>query len=70
MRETVIKSINNGFLRVLNSVWSDYIDSLTFIREIVFYMERVYIPDIPDLPVNSKFLLHKIWFELERNSQI
>ena len=69
VRKTVIKSINNGFLRVLNSAWSDYIKSLIFIRDIVFYMERVYVSQ-SDLPVNYKFLLHKIWFELKRKSQI
>ena len=64
MRETVIKAINNGFLSVLNSAWFDYIKSLNDIRNGVLYMERKYVPEF-NLTVNSKFLLHKMWFELK-----
>ena len=61
MRTTVIDSINSGFLKVVNSVWSDHTTSLMMIRDILMYLDRVYVPTIENVSVSH--LLQK-YFEL------
>ena len=61
MRKTVIDSMNSGFLKVVNSVWSDHTTSLMMIRDILMYLDRVYVPTIENASVSQ--LLQKC-FEL------
>ena len=61
MRKTVIDSMNSGFLKVVNSVWSDHTTSLMMIRDILMYLDRVYVPTIENASVSQ--LLQK-YFEL------
>ena len=53
--------MNSGFLKVVNSVWSDHTTSLMMIRDILMYLDRVYVPTIENASVSQ--LLQK-YFEL------
>ncbi|XP_052783595.1 cullin-3-like [Mya arenaria] len=39
----VLSSLNNNFLLTLNSAWSDHQTSMVMIRDILMYMDRVYV---------------------------
>ncbi len=43
VRTEVVKSMNNNFLQTLNSAWSDHQTSMVMIRDILMYMDRVYV---------------------------
>lgn len=43
MREDVLKSLKNNFLLVLNQSWTDHQTSMVMIRDILMYMDRVYV---------------------------
>lgn len=43
VREDVLKSLNNNFLQVLNVAWNDHQTSMVMIRDILMYMDRVYV---------------------------
>lgn len=43
IRVDVLNSINNQFLQVLNQVWSDHQTSMMMIRDILMYMDRIYV---------------------------
>lgn len=43
IRVDVLNGLNNNFLQVLNSVWSDHQTSMVMIRDILMYMDRVYV---------------------------
>lgn len=43
IREDVLKCLNNNFLRTLNQAWSDHQTSMVMIRDILMYMDRVYV---------------------------
>lgn len=43
VRTEVLNSLNNQFLQVLNQVWSDHQTSTMMIRDILMYMDRIYV---------------------------
>lgn len=43
MREDVLHSLHNGFLQTLNNAWTDHQTSMVMIRDILMYMDRVYV---------------------------
>lgn len=43
IRVEVLNALNNQFLQVLNQVWSDHQTSMTMIRDILMYMDRIYV---------------------------
>jgi len=43
IRVDVLNSLNNQFLQVLNQVWSDHQTSMMMIRDILMYMDRIYV---------------------------
>lgn len=43
IRVDVLNALNNNFLNVLNSVWSDHQTCMIMIRDILMYMDRVYV---------------------------
>ncbi|XP_050527611.1 cullin-3 [Daktulosphaira vitifoliae] len=43
VREDVLRSLNNNFLQVLNVAWNDHQTSMVMIRDILMYMDRVYV---------------------------
>jgi len=43
VRNEVVVSLNNNFLQTLNSAWSDHQTSMVMIRDILMYMDRVYV---------------------------
>jgi len=43
VRKDVEESLNNNFLQTLNSAWNDHQTSMVMIRDILMYMDRVYV---------------------------
>ena len=43
VRTEVLASLNNNFLQTLNAAWSDHQTSMVMIRDILMYMDRVYV---------------------------
>ncbi|CAG7825226.1 unnamed protein product [Allacma fusca] len=43
VREEVLRSLHNNFLQVLNQAWNDHQTSMVMIRDILMYMDRVYV---------------------------
>lgn len=43
MRDDILKSLNNNFLQALNVAWNDHQTSMVMIRDILMYMDRVYV---------------------------
>jgi len=43
VRTDVLSSLNNNFLHTLNMAWSDHQTSMVMIRDILMYMDRVYV---------------------------
>ncbi|XP_074598196.1 cullin 3 isoform X2 [Brevipalpus obovatus] len=43
VRRDVEESINNNFLQTLNEAWNDHQTSMVMIRDILMYMDRVYV---------------------------
>ncbi|ODM98047.1 Cullin-3 [Orchesella cincta] len=43
VREDVLRSLHNNFLQVLNQAWNDHQTSMVMIRDILMYMDRVYV---------------------------
>ncbi|XP_043232481.1 cullin-3-like [Amphibalanus amphitrite] len=43
VRGDVLKSLNNNFLATLNQAWHDHKTSMIMIRDILMYMDRVYV---------------------------
>ena len=43
VRADVLASLNNNFLHTLNMAWSDHQTSMVMIRDILMYMDRVYV---------------------------
>ncbi|XP_070538855.1 cullin-3-like [Ptychodera flava] len=43
IRADVLTSLNNNFLHTLNSAWNDHQTSMVMIRDILMYMDRVYV---------------------------
>jgi len=43
VRKEVTESLNNDFLHTLNEAWNDHQTSMVMIRDILMYMDRVYV---------------------------
>lgn len=43
IREEVLRCMNNNFLQTLNQAWNDHQTSMVMIRDILMYMDRVYV---------------------------
>lgn len=43
VRTEVLSSLQNNFLQTLNSAWNDHQTSMVMIRDILMYMDRVYV---------------------------
>jgi cullin 3 len=43
VRVDVLNALNNNFLQTLNQAWNDHQTSMTMIRDILMYMDRVYV---------------------------
>lgn len=43
VRKDVLDSLNNNFLQILNQAWNDHQTSMVMIRDILMYMDRVYV---------------------------
>lgn len=39
----MLRSLHNNFLQVLNQAWNDHQTSMVMIRDILMYMDRVYV---------------------------
>lgn len=39
----MLQSLNNNFLQTLNQAWSDHQTSMIMIRDILMYVDRVYV---------------------------
>ena len=39
----VLSALNNNFLQTLNAAWNDHQTSMVMIRDILMYMDRVYV---------------------------
>nr|CDS18270.1 cullin 3 [Echinococcus granulosus] len=43
IRESVVENLNNKFLSFLNSCWKDHQTAMPMIRDILLYMDRIYV---------------------------
>jgi len=43
VRNDVLHALNNNFLQTLNAAWNDHQTSMVMIRDILMYMDRVYV---------------------------
>ncbi|XP_068196243.1 cullin-3-like isoform X2 [Antennarius striatus] len=43
VQKDVLNSLNNNFLQTLNQAWNDHQTAMVMIRDIVIYMDRVYV---------------------------
>lgn len=43
VRADVLASLQNNFLQTLNHAWNDHQTSMVMIRDILMYMDRVYV---------------------------
>ncbi|CAF4718256.1 unnamed protein product, partial [Rotaria sp. Silwood1] len=43
VRQDVVDSLNNNFLATLNTAWNDHRTAMVMIRDILMYMDRVYV---------------------------
>lgn len=43
VREDVLRCLRNNFLPTLNQAWNDHQTSMVMIRDILMYMDRVYV---------------------------
>ena len=46
VRNDVLAALNNNFLQTLNATWSDHQTSMVMIRDILMYMDRVYVQQV------------------------
>ena len=57
VRNDVLASLNNNFLQTLNHAWNDHQTSMVMIRDILMYMDRVYVQNQQVCNPNPKFLI-------------
>lgn len=43
VREDVLRCLHANFLQILNQAWNDHQTSMVMIRDILMYMDRVYV---------------------------
>lgn len=57
VRKDVLNSLNNNFLFVLNQAWNDHQTAMVMIRDILMYMDRVYVQNFNVEPVYNLGLI-------------
>ena len=57
VRRDVLASLNNNFLYVLNQAWNDHQTAMVMIRDILMYMDRVYVQSYSVEPVYNLGLI-------------
>lgn len=57
VRKDVLQSLNNNFLSVLNQAWNDHQTAMVMIRDILMYMDRVYVQNYNVEPVYNLGLI-------------
>lgn len=57
VRKDVVHSLNNNFLSVLNQAWNDHQTAMVMIRDILMYMDRVYVQNYNVEPVYNLGLI-------------
>jgi cullin 3 len=43
IRQTTLDAINGRFLEVLNKMWNEHTTAMVMIRDILMYMDRIYV---------------------------
>ena len=51
VRKDVLLALNNNFLAALNTAWNDHQTAMVMIRDILMYMDRVYVQNYNVEPV-------------------
>ena len=59
MRSDVLASLNNNFLQTLNNAWNDHQTSMVMIRDILMYMDRVYVQNQQESVYNLGLVLFR-----------
>lgn len=57
VRKDVLHCLNNNFLSVLNQAWNDHQTAMVMIRDILMYMDRVYVQNYNVEPVYNLGLI-------------
>lgn len=57
VRKDVLQSLNNNFLSTLNQTWNDHQTAMVMIRDILMYMDRVYVQNYNVEPVYNLGLI-------------
>jgi len=57
VRRDVLSSLNNNFLSMLNQAWNDHQTAMVMIRDILMYMDRVYVQTYNVEPVYNLGLI-------------
>ena len=65
VRNDVLASLNNNFLQTLNNAWNDHQTSMVMIRDILMYMDRVYVQNQQESVYNLGLVLFR-WVLRER----
>jgi len=59
VRNDVLASLNNNFLQTLNNAWNDHQTSMVMIRDILMYMDRVYVQNQQESVYNLGLVLFR-----------
>ena len=60
VRNDVLAALNNHFLQTLNATWSDHQTSMVMIRDILMYMDRVYVQQVILMNIHA-IIFHWCW---------
>ena len=63
VRNDVLAALNNHFLQTLNATWSDHQTSMVMIRDILMYMDRVYVQQVILMNIHA-IIFHWCWNKL------
>ena len=56
----MLASLNNNFLQTLNNAWNDHQTSMVMIRDILMYMDRVYVQNQQESVYNLGLVLFRL----------
>ena len=59
VRQDVLQALNNNFLQTLNAAWNDHQTSMVMIRDILMYMDRVYVQNQQESVYNLGLVLFR-----------
>ena len=60
VRNDVLAALNNNFLQTLNNAWNDHQTSMVMIRDILMYMDRVYVQNQQESVYNLGLVLFRL----------